>query len=1164
MATDKSFQPYPELSDDDFYQKIYTKYEFNKTKTSKDSINPVKNPIAKACDPTQFNLQSYQEFLRNYLSTSTSYNSLLGFWGVGVGKTCAAIQVTEGLKENVKKMGKKIYIIAKKQVRPNFWKELYNTDKEKSETIPGSKQCTGATYYISKLEEKDDERRYRRIKTSISEYYEFFGMQSFVNYVDFVIKKEYPTDRLGDFFSDSVFVIDEAHSLTGAAKSKTESKHKPEADKTKFIKAKKISERGILTVLKEIFENSVGTKLLLLTATPMKDNEKELVDLINLMLLNDKNPLYPVDEKKLFPSENDVDQKYLSQLIKGYVSYVRGENPVTFPSIIEPSPAMLDLVEPKLYKPKPIYNEGHGELIDVNEQIKHTNLIRCPMSNYQFSNYVNTVGKILSKSGKKLESIDLVGRQASNMIFPTSSNPTLGQHGNEGFMNAFEEYTDPTPPVATGKTKTGKILYKKKPMLYKYRDFNQGFLDLTKIGRYSSKFECYLKNVVRSKGVIYTYSDFDDVGAKLIALALEANGYVRYKHQTKKETHDLLYVDDKDRQYRCSQCGHFKTDTIHNSKNDNNHKFIQATYVLFTGDESKYSKEEVDIVNSDDNKDGQIIKIIVGTVVSGEGIDYKRIRQVHIINPWHNNTRLYQVIGRAARHCSHKDLPSNERNVTVFKYSTAPPQIYYKYIYQLSQLIKDGLVNSNISKTETENFVFTYHDLFTETSDEKLYRRIEHKDIFVKKIERVLKTNAVDCFLNKNINIFATDNPLSRDCDYMECNYTCAGGVEDLDDKKITINRDTYNLHFSEPQISRAQKIIYDIFKYNFVLDLSHIIKLVKQRQEDVEKDYIEEALSRILGHPPQRPALPMVDRFSRAGHLIFSNPYYIFQPDDLADSQAPLYYRTTPLTIKTRFLNLEAIKSETMANIPQLQKHVTETDTVKPTIEKQIDDLIAIGNQFKIEYKLDRLSPEIQQEIYENVMFMDQDPYPKEFETILINYFNRHEKLYFKIVANQNRYIGHKINVETRKYDENQHEWITVDETDDDIKKMQSTMKSIHSNKPIKPYSNLHGFVIYNSKNGEYVFKLVDQDKQAVKYTKTVVTKKGIKQGNVSKKTTITGSVCENFTKPELVKYANKLQINANMQVESKESLCYLIEIKLRELDEKDPNYRQFYKRTT
>jgi hypothetical protein len=51
-----------------------------------------------------------------------------------------------------------------------------------------------------------------------------------------------------------------------------------------------------------------------------------------------------------------------------------------------------------------------------------------------------------------------------------------------------------------------------------------------------------------------------------------------------------------------------------------------------------------------------------------EGLNLKNVRQVHIVEPYWNEVKIEQVIGRAIRICSHKDLPLEERKVDVFRY----------------------------------------------------------------------------------------------------------------------------------------------------------------------------------------------------------------------------------------------------------------------------------------------------------------------------------------------------------------------------------------------------------------------------------------------------------------------------------------------------------------
>jgi hypothetical protein len=51
-----------------------------------------------------------------------------------------------------------------------------------------------------------------------------------------------------------------------------------------------------------------------------------------------------------------------------------------------------------------------------------------------------------------------------------------------------------------------------------------------------------------------------------------------------------------------------------------------------------------------------------------EGINLYNVRQVHIMEPFWNEGRIEQVIGRTVRQCHHKDLPMNERKVDIYRY----------------------------------------------------------------------------------------------------------------------------------------------------------------------------------------------------------------------------------------------------------------------------------------------------------------------------------------------------------------------------------------------------------------------------------------------------------------------------------------------------------------
>jgi hypothetical protein len=69
-----------------------------------------------------------------------------------------------------------------------------------------------------------------------------------------------------------------------------------------------------------------------------------------------------------------------------------------------------------------------------------------------------------------------------------------------------------------------------------------------------------------------------------------------------------------------------------------------------------------------DNRDGRVCRVFMITQSGAEGISLFNTRQVHIMEPYWNNVRLQQVIGRAIRLCSHMNLPWDDRVVDVFTY----------------------------------------------------------------------------------------------------------------------------------------------------------------------------------------------------------------------------------------------------------------------------------------------------------------------------------------------------------------------------------------------------------------------------------------------------------------------------------------------------------------
>lgn len=77
-----------------------------------------------------------------------------------------------------------------------------------------------------------------------------------------------------------------------------------------------------------------------------------------------------------------------------------------------------------------------------------------------------------------------------------------------------------------------------------------------------------------------------------------------------------------------------------------------------------------DVFNLTENKYGNLIKIILISPAGAEGLSLRNVRQIHIMEPYWNEVRITQMIGRGIRQCSHKDLPMDKRHVDIYRYKS--------------------------------------------------------------------------------------------------------------------------------------------------------------------------------------------------------------------------------------------------------------------------------------------------------------------------------------------------------------------------------------------------------------------------------------------------------------------------------------------------------------
>lgn len=249
--------------------------------------------------------------------------------------TCAAISVAERFRNRIEETGKRILVVVGRNIKDEFQSTIFNFDKEAARLGPRQiVQCTGRTYQLgAEARHLSDKQRRKAIERAIRNNYDFAGHLQLVNQAKHIAhwnghqETITPAVRqaLSDHYSDRVIIVDEVHHGVGT-----------EGEEEKFP-----------FVLQTIVESADNIRLILMTATPMVNSPKDILLPINLLRVNDGRE--PAKAKDIFNQDGAFvpgGEKKLMEAVKGYISYVRGDDPPRFP---------YKLQAPEAKTPHPIY-----------------------------------------------------------------------------------------------------------------------------------------------------------------------------------------------------------------------------------------------------------------------------------------------------------------------------------------------------------------------------------------------------------------------------------------------------------------------------------------------------------------------------------------------------------------------------------------------------------------------------------------------------------------------------------------------------------------------------------------------------------------------------------------------------------------------------------------
>ena len=871
---------YPALDDPNFNIKIAERKEFNETQYE-GGVYPIEQHADKLCN-SDFELAPHQMFVRNFLSFQTPYNSLLLYHGLGSGKTCSAIGISEDMRDYLKQMNmnQRIIVVASPNVQENFKLQLF--DDRKLRLIDGLwniRACTGNKFLkeINPMNMKGltREKVIRRVHAIINASYMFFGYIEFANYiqkksliesdVSETKKRKMMATRLQRHFENRLIIIDEIHNIRVSDENKN---------------------KRVATSLQMLVDTVPYMRLLFLSATPMFNSYKEIIWLINIMNKNDRRSTITL--KDVFNSDGsfllskdgeEIGKDLLERKATGYVSFVRGENPYTFPYRIWPKQFAPEHTYASLPLPEVQLN-----LQPIIQNIERISIYLNKIGQYQQKGYQHIIQELLKntrqteKDNFSLKTIDSLGYallqkplEALNIIYPSKELDSIIE--KEETPDKYDKLPNVDAKSIVGKSGLERIIKysisgtpsTRRNVEYKENSYGRIFSP-SEIKKYSGKISEICQCILKSTGVVLVYSQYIDGGLVPIALALEELGFRRAGKM------NSLFKDPPVDEI----------DATTNKERDTVSNFSPSKYAMITGDKtlSPDNISEIKLLTSDNNLNGEKVRVVLISQAGSEGLDLKFIRQVHILDPWYNMNRIEQIIGRAVRTCSHKDLPFIKRNVEIYLHGT---QLYL----------------------ERE-----------EAADVYVYRLAEQKAIRIGEVSRVLKQSSIDCLLNVKqveftpeilnqtvkqelasglvIDYQVGDKPYSSICDYMEsCQYTCRPN------KKITnddLKLDTYSEEFIMMNTEKIVRRIRMLFKDRFFYSKQDLIK-----QINIVHIYplvqINAALNQLINDNYEY----ITDKYGRVGNLINIGNLYLYQPLEITNTRIPSFYRKTPIEYKPR-----------------------------------------------------------------------------------------------------------------------------------------------------------------------------------------------------------------------------------------------------------------------
>lgn len=610
-------------------------------------------------------LRRYQKFIAKYLDFNSIHRSMLVYHGLGSGKTATAINVYNALYNYTP--GWNVFILIKASLKGGWLADIQR--------------------WLSKDEYKF---RYKNI--------------IFVNYDSPRADKKFMEElQKVDASKMSLFIIDEVHNFIRNVYSNISSSGGKRA-------------QVIYDYIIQNRKEDPNTRVVLLSATPAINKPFELALLFNLL----RDGSFPKNESKFnhmfinesyYQTMNTANKNLFQRRILGLVSrYVGGT--------------------PDLYASKTVH------------------YVESVMSEYQADiyKYYEDLEKEIAKKSRLAGQSDTVyksyTRQASNFVFPQISQSINGenrprpgkfriserdamkmmemdkdvdesqlkvQKGSDTVMKVAEYAEALKSYQQSFDNYLQKIDNKDKTSKYTILDDYKVYLD-----KYQGDYDKFIESTTKRSGLFTAMHDCSSKMIRIIFTVMNSPGpCVVYSNYVMMEGLEMFKV-------------YLKYFGFYSVMKNMRLQPGKVGYVEFHGGIKARKDRDLGqaMYNAATNKQGNQIKMILISAAGAEGLNLLNTRQVHIMEPYWNEVRVHQLIGRAIRLCSHAGLPMEDRKVDVFRYKA---------------------VRNKKSR------------LLGNTTDMHLEDLARSKDNMIQSFLDAIKEAAVDCELNKKHNMLQDD-----------------------------------------------------------------------------------------------------------------------------------------------------------------------------------------------------------------------------------------------------------------------------------------------------------------------------------------------------------------------------------------------------------------------